>query len=224
VFALALLSPSLAAAQQHETVSLRFAAGVYVLAPGAVARAFNTGGSLTLTGTVHLAGALALRAEVARDQLPYDRARFFQQLGIGTVDLATQLGGEAQLTTWSAGPEITLWRTSSMLLSSFTTVGRASRSTSTGPLVGLYCGPPSVVVDADGTIHAPTGWVAPSGCAQAQTETRISGTAASVAIGAALRWHTNSRWFVSFEAAYARSFLTPVSGGFPIRAGYGFAF
>jgi hypothetical protein len=222
--ALALLGPSVASAQQHETVSLRLAGGAYVLAPGAVARAFNTGASVTVTGTVHLATRLALRAEVARDQLPYDRVRFFQQLGIGPVDLATQFGADARLTTWSAGPELALWRTSSVLLSSFTTVGRVHRSTSTGPLLVLYCGPPSVVVDADGTIHAPTEWVAPSGCAQAQAETQISGTAWSVAIGAALRWRTGARSFVSFEAAYARSFLTPASAGFPLRAGYGLTF
>jgi hypothetical protein len=212
VVALALFSPSIATAQRHETARLSFGVGAYVLAPGAVARAFNTGADFTLTGTVHLAGRLALRAGFAGDLLPYDQARFFRQLGHREVDLASQQGGEARLTTWSAGPEVTLWRTSSGMLSAFTTVGRVSRSTSTDALVYLYCDHPNVVR------------VDPNGCAQAEAETRIRGTAGSIAIGAVLRWRDDARSCWLIEAGYARTFQTPVSAGFPVRLGWGFAF
>jgi len=174
--------------------------------------------------TVHLVGRLSVRAALDHDWLPYDRARFFQNLSLTPIDLNSQLGAAAELTTWSVGPELTLWRTPSLRLYSFSALGRGSRSTTTGRLVSLYCEPPSVVVDPDGTIHAPSGWVAPSGCDQAVAETAVEGSGGILAIGLGLRWRYPIRTVFSLEAGYVRSLLSPAIGAFPVRFGYGFTF
>ena len=220
----ALAFPRVAAAQQPERLQLSATGGAYLLAPGAFAQAFNHGPTLGLMTTVHLVGRLSVRATVDHDWLPYDRARFFQNLSLTPIDLNSQLGAAAELTTWSVGPELRLWRTPSLRLYSFSALGRGSRSTTTGPLVTLYCEPPSVVVDPDGTIHAPSGWVAPSGCDQAVAETAVEGSGGVLAIGFGLRWRYRIRTVFSLEAGYVRSLVSPASGAFPVRFGYGFTF
>jgi hypothetical protein len=203
-----------AAAQRSGGTNMSLTGGAYLLAPGTFAQAFNHGPTMGLVSSAHLVGRLSLRAALRHDWLPYDRARFFRQLGVGTVDLDEQLGGDAQLTTWSVGPELTLWRPRWLRLYSFGTLGRASRSTSTGPLVALYCEPPSV----------PPGSPASAGCDRAVRETRIKGNGVSLALGAGVRWQSQTRTFLSLEAAYDRELLSPASSGFPIRLGYGITF
>jgi hypothetical protein len=203
-----------AAAQRSGGTNISVTGGAYLLAPGTVAQAFNHGPSMGLVSSVHVLGKLSVRAALGHDWLPYDRARFFRQLGLGPVDLDEQLGADAQLTTWSVGPELTLWRTPWLHLYSFGTLGRASRSTTTVPLVALYCEPPSV----------PPGSPAPAGCDQAARETRIKGNGVSLVLGAGVRWRSQTRTFLSLEAGYDRALLSPASSGFPIRLGYGITF
>ena len=76
---------------------------------------------------VHLVGRLSVRATVDHVWLPYDRARFFENLSLTPIDFKSQLGAAAQLTTWSVGPELRLWRTPSLRLYSFSALGRGSR-------------------------------------------------------------------------------------------------
>ncbi|HMJ59480.1 MAG TPA: hypothetical protein VK467_10100 [Gemmatimonadales bacterium] len=188
--------------------------GAYVPASGAFAQAFEHGPSLGLFASVHLVRGLSLRVALQQDLLPYDRARFFRQLGMESVDLDGQLGGDARLRTWSIGPELTLWRTASVRLYSFGMVGRVSRSTSTAPLVALYCEAPGV----------PPGSTPPSGCTDAERETQIAGSGAAFALGAGARWRWRGRTFVSLEAGYDRALLSPASSGFPVRLGYSITF
>ena len=184
--------------------------GVYVPDGGAFAQAFEHGPSMGLSGSVQLVRGLSLRVAFQRDWLPYDRARFFRQLGIDSVDLDGQLGGDARLSNWSIGPELTLWRTGPLHVYSFGMVGRVSRATSTAPLVALYCESP--------------GSSPPVGCAEAQRETRVAGSGAAFALGAGARWRWRGRALISLEAGYDRALLSPASSGFPIRLGYSVTF
>lgn len=187
--------------------------GAYVPS-GAFAQAFDNGPSMELFASVHLVRGLSLRVDLHRAWLPYDRGRFFQQLGMDSVDLDGQLGGDAQLSSWSIGPELTLWRGGPVHIYSFGTIGRVSRSTSTAPLVALYCESPGV----------PPGSPPPVGCAAAQRETRIEGSGAAFAFGAGARWRWRGRALISLEAGYDRALLSPASSGFPIRVGYSVTF
>ena len=216
--------PSQGSAQQPGRASLTLTGGISLLTPSAFAQAFNNGPSLGFITTAHLVGSLSVRAAVEHVWLPYDRARFFQQLGLTPIDLDSQLGGNAQVTTWSVGPEFSLWQTPSFRLYSFGMLGRVSRTAGTGPLLSLYCLPPSVVIDPDGTIHTPSGWVAPGGCDQAVAETQVAGKGGSLSIGAGFRWRYGLRAFVSLEAGFVRSLPSPRSSSVPIRLGYGFTF
>ena len=193
--------------------SLGVTGGAYVPS-GAFAQAFDNGASMGVFGSVHLTGGLSLRVALHRDWLPYDRARFFRQLGVDSVDLGGQLGGDARLSTWSIGPELTLWRAGPLHIYSFGTVGRVSRSTSTAPLVALYCEAPTV----------PPGSPPPVGCAAAERETRIDGSGTAFALGAGARWRWRGRTVISLEAGYDRALLSPASSGFPIRLGYSVTF
>ena len=184
-------------AQQLERPVLGVAGGVSLLGRDAFAQAFDQGPSVRLMATVHLVGRLSMRVGVGHDWFPYDRPRLFRTLGLDSVDLDSQLGGDAQLTTWSVGPEVTLWRTLAVRVYSFGSVGRVSRSTSTGPLVSLYCDPPS----------AGSPGVAPAGCAQAVAETDVAGAGTSLAIGTGIQWRYRPRALVSLEVGFARSFL-----------------
>ena len=188
--------------------------GAYVPASGAFAQAFQEGPSMGVFASVHLIRGLSVRVALQQDWLAYDRARFFRQLGMDSVDLDGQLGGEARLRTWSNGPELTVWRFGSVHVYSFGTIGRVSRSTSTAPLVALYCEAPGV----------PPGSPPPIGCAAAERETRIAGSGAAFALGAGARWRWRGRSLLSLEAAYDRALLSPASSGFPIRLGYGITF
>ncbi len=187
--------------------------GVYVLDGGAFEQAFEHGPSMGLSASVHLVRGLSLRVAFRRDWLPYDRARFFRQLGIDSVDLDGQLGGDARLSNWSIGPELTLWRRGPLHVYSFGMVGRVSRATSTAPLVALYCEAPGVPPGSP-----------PVGCAAAERETRIEGSGAAFALGAGARWRWRGRALISLEAGYDRAFLAPASSGFPIRLGYSLTF
>jgi len=194
--------------------SLGVTGGAYVPAGGDFAQAFQHGPSVGLVASVHLVRGLSLRVALYRDWLPYDRARFFRQLGMDSVDLGGQLGGDARLSTWSIGPELTLWRMGPLHIYSFGTVGRVSRSTSTAPLVALYCEAPGV----------PPGSPPPVGCAAAEWETRIAGSGAAFALGAGARWRWQGRSVLSLEAGYDRALWSPASSGFPIRLGYSITF
>lgn len=193
--------------------TLGVAGGAYVPS-GAFAQAFEHGLSMDLFASVHLVRGLSLRVDHHRAWLPYDRGRFFRQLGMDSVDLDGQLGADARLSSWSIGPELTLWRTGPLHVYSFGTVGRVSRSTSTAPLVALYCEAPGV----------PPGSPPPVGCPGAQRETRIAGSGAAFALGAGARWRWRGRTLLSLEAGYDRALLSPASGGFPIRLGYSVTF
>lgn len=170
---------------------------------------------------VRVAGKVSVRASFERDWFPYDRARFSESLGLSAVDLNDQLGAGAQTSTWSVGPELSLWRSPSLDLYSFGTLGRVSRAPSTGPLLALYCGAPSVVIDADGGILAPSDWVAPAACDRALAETRVAGSGVSFEVGAGLRLRHRHGTYFSLEGGYARSFLVPYTDSFPLRIAYG---
>ena len=210
-------------AQETRSAWLGLTGGLSILGLGQLARDYNTGPNVSLTASVPAGGRLSIRASVERASLPYDRARFFRQLGIGRVELEGQLGAAASLTTWSVGPEVTLCQPR-LELYSFGAVGRDSRKSGTGPLLALYCEPPTLINGADRTIRAPTDWTPPSGCAEAVAGARIDGRGASLGVGAGLRWRDRRGTGITIESGYVRSLLTPQASTFPLRVGVGVFF
>lgn len=199
-----------ATAQPNRRAWIGLTGGLAVLTPGGIAEDFNTGVSVGLVASLPMPGRLSIRAGVERTRLPLDRSRFFRLIGLSQVDLTTQMGAAALLTSWSLGPEVRLWGGPRTEVFSFGTLGLDSRRDGTEQLVDLYCRPS----------NAP----ARSGCNDAIVGTRVAGRGASLAVGGGLRWRDGRGTAISVEGGYARSMLSPHAGSFPLRVGLGVQF
>ena len=141
----------------------------------------------------------------------YDRRRFFDRIGLPSVDLETQLG--AGFASWSAlvGLDVVPWQIGVLTPYVRGGFGYINRDAGAAPiLIHQYCTPASIITG--GYIGPDPSFVAPAFCAEARREVGadLQGTAIQLGIGTSVRVSERLAGFVDIRITrpVSTSFLT----------------